>query len=510
MPESNSSATRVAKNTFVLYVRMLVMMVIGLYTSRITLQAIGVDNYGIYNVVGGIVVILGFLNNAMSGATQRFINVALGKRDQDELKKIICNALIMHAGVAILCLALAETIGLWFLNEYMVFPEDRVRAANWVFQFSVLTFLVNVISVPFMASIIAHEKMSAYAWITIFDVVMKLVIVFSLLYISIDKLILYASLIFVNSIITCSIYYLYCKKHFEECSTISWKVDKNLLKNMGSFSSWTIVGNLGYIAHTQGIAIIINLFFSVAVNAAQGIANQVNSYVRQFISNFLLAFNPQVVKTYAANELEEMHKLVLRGCKISLLMAALLVIPLIIEAPYILQLWLGIVPDYSVIFVRLILLLTFFDAYSHLLSTAKGATGDIKKYQIILTTIGLFHLPLAWLCFKLGLEPYWAQIVYLFIIIVLQIVRTWLVCHSIRLSQWLFYKEVVIRCYFAIGIASVAPILLHLYLKPGLLSTMMVCGLSICFSGIMALYIGLNKQERLMVFTLIANKMKNI
>lgn len=508
MQESNSSAKRVAKNTLLLYTRMLVMMALGLYTSRVTLQALGVDNYGIYNVVGGIVVILGFLNNAMSGATQRFINVALGRHNQNELNKIISNAVIMHGGVAIICLVLAETLGLWFLNEYMVFPADRVVATNWVFQFSVFTFLVNVLSVPFMADIIAHEKMSAYAWITIFDVVMKLVIVLSLLYFSFDKLILYAFLLFVNGIITCLIYVMYCKKHFEECKMVIWEIDKPLLKSMSSFSSWTIVGNLGYIGHTQGIAIIINLFFGVAVNAAQGIANQVNSYVRQFISNFLLAFNPQVVKTYAANEVEEMHKLVLRGCKISLLMAALFVVPLIIETPSILHLWLGIVPEYAVIFVRLILLLTFFDAYSNLLSTAKGATGDIKTYQITLTIIGLFHLPLAWICFKIGLEPYWAQIVYLFIVIILQIVRTGFVCHSIHLSQRLFYKEVVARCYLSIGFAALVPIALHLYMEPSLIRVLLVCSLSVLLSGIMALYFGLNKQERSLLFELVKKKLR--
>ena len=260
MPESNSSARRVAKNTLLLYMRMLVMMALGLYTSRITLQALGVDNYGIYNVVGGIVVILGFLNNALSGATQRFINVALGKHNQEELNKLISNALILHAGVALICLFLAETVGLWFMNRYMVIPEDRVGAANWVYQFSVLTFLMNVLVVPFRACIVAHERMSAFAWITIQDVVMKLIIVVSLLYLDVDKLILYAILLFVNSIITSLIYYIYCKNSFEECTIRTWSIDKPLLKSMGSFSSWTIVGNLGYIAHTQGVAIIINLF----------------------------------------------------------------------------------------------------------------------------------------------------------------------------------------------------------------------------------------------------------
>lgn len=508
MIESNSDSKRVAKNTIVLYMRMLVMMVIGLFTSRITLQALGVDNYGIYNVVGGIVVILGFLNNAMAGATQRFINVALGKHDQDELNKIISNALLLHIGVALICLILAETVGLWFLNEVMVIPEGRLNAANWVYQFSVLTFLINILTVPFMASIVAHEKMSAFAWITIVDVVMKLVIVCSLLYINTDKLILYAILLFISSIITRSIYCRYCKKHFEECTIKSWAVDKPLMKSMLLFSSWTIVGNLGFIAHTQGISIIINLFFGVAVNAAQGVANQVNTYVKQFVTNFLMAFNPQVVKTYAAGEINDMHKLVIRGSKVSLLMVAILVTPLIIEAPNILHLWLGIVPDYAVIFVRLVLLLTLFDAYSPLLATAKGATGDIKIYQIVLTTIGLCHLPLTWVCYELGWEPYWAQIVYLIIIITLQIVRTWFVCRAINLSQRLFYTTVVARCFLAIGIAVMIPIMLHIVLEQGLITTVIVCTTSLLVSCVSAMFIGLDSQERATTFAIVYNKIK--
>lgn len=508
MQESNSDTKRVAKNTLLLYMRMLVMMGLGLFTSRITLQALGVDNYGIYNVVGGIVVILGFLNNAMAGATQRYINVAMGKRDQIGLNTIISNALILHFGIAIACLILAETIGLWFLNEHMVIPEGRMMAANWVYQFSVLSFLLGILTVPYMATIVAHEKMSAFAWITIVDVILRLVLVCSLLIVDTDKLILYAILLFVNSNITRIIYMWYCKKHFEECTVKSWKIDKPLMKSMLSFSSWTIFGNLGYIAHTQGIAVIINLFFGVAVNAAQGIANQVNGIVKQFVNNFLMAFNPQVVKTYAAGELDEMHKLVLRGSKTSLLLVAILVMPLIIEMPTILYLWLGIVPDYAVIFARLVLLLTLFDAYSPLLATAKGATGNIKIYQVTLTTIGLFHLPLTWICYELGWEPYWAQIVYLVIIITLQIVRTWFVCRSIKLSQRLFYREVVGRCFLAVGLAVVAPALLHRQLEQGLVTTLIVCCSCMALSCITAFFIGLNRHERVMIFNQIYNRIK--
>lgn len=509
MSESNSDTKRVAKNTLILYLRMLVLMVIGLYTSRITLNALGVTDYGIYNVVGGVVVLMSFINNAMAGGTQRFINVAIGKRDQKQLNKIISNALILHAIIAVTCLLIAETVGLWFLNTHMVIPIERIEAANWVYQLSVITFLVSILIVPYRASIVAHEKMSAFAWITIFDVFMKLIVVLSLLFVDTDKLIMYAFLLVFHNLVTQYIYVWYCRKNFEECSIKSLTYDKQLANSMFSFSLWTIVGNLSFIAHTQGIGIIINLFFGVTVNAAQGVANQVNGIVKQFVSNFLLAFNPQVVKTYAAGEINEMHNLVLRGSKTALLLVSFFVVPLIIETPSILQLWLKIVPDYAVIFVRLILLLTFFDSYSSLLATAKGATGDIKVYQIVLTLIGLFHLPLAWIFFKLGYEPYWAQIIYVCIIVLLQIIRTWFVCRSINLSQSIFYKEVILRSYCAIIMGSFIPLLLHFNIEESLSRIIIVCGLSCVLIALFAFLIGFNKKERNALSRFIVKRIKN-
>ena len=350
--------------------------------------------------------------------------------------------------------------------------------------------------------------MSAFAWMAIFDVFAKLFIVISLTFIGYDKLFLYATLLFIQACISQYIYFMYCRRNFEECRIKEFSIDKSLLKKMTSFSSWSIVGSLGYLIHTQGIAIVINVFFGVSVNAAQGISNQVNGIVKQFVSNFLMAFNPQVVKTYAAGELSEMHKLVLRGCKVACLMVAFFVVPLILEAPTILKLWLGFVPNYAVIFVRLILLLTLFDAFTGLLASAKGATGDIKSYQIVLTTIGLTHLPLVWICFKLGWEPYWAQIVYLFIIIALQIVRIWFVCNAVKLSIIYFYKEVILRCSIVILTATILPLYMHFALPNCTLSSMAVCATSVVLLILFSLGIGFNKNEREYLIKIITNKIK--
>ena len=505
---SNSNGKRVAKNTLLLYIRMLCSMGVGLFTSRIVLNTLGVEDFGLYNVVGGIVVLLAFLNGAMSSATQRYLNVALGKNDQNELNKIIRNALCLHLAVALIIIFVAETFGLYFVNTFMNIPEPRMEIANWVYQFSIFSFVASVISVPFTASIIAHEKMSAFAWMAIFDVSAKLAIVISLTFIEYDKLFIYALLLFIQSIITQYIYFMYCRRNFEECRIKEFSIDKSLLKKMTSFSSWSIIGNLGYLIHTQGIAIVINLFFGVSVNAAQGIANQVNSIVKQFVTNFLIAFNPQVVKTYAACEFEEMHKLILRGCKVACLMVAFFAIPLILEAPTILNLWLGFVPDYAVIFVRLVLLLTLFDAFSNLLATAKGATGNIKVYQIVLTLIGLLHLPLVWICFKLGWEPYWAQIIYLFIIIALQIVRIWFVCKAVKLSLKKFYKEVVLRSSVTIILALIIPLFMHFKMPNGIIYSFLNCISCIFLLVFFAFFVGFKKSERESLISIITSKIK--
>lgn len=487
---------KIAKNTLLLYLRMILLMGISLYTSRVVLNQLGVDDYGIYNVVGGIIVILSFLNNAMAGATQRFMNVEMGRRDIQALNRVFSTSIHIHIFVSIIVLILAETLGLWFLNTQMNIPSGRIYAAQWVYQLSVASAIVGIVSIPFNAAIIAHEKMSAFAYISIFEGTMKLLIAFSLMIANVDKLILYATLIFIVGIINRIIYSIYCSRHFEECKNTSWNIDRPMMRQMLSFSGWTIFGNLGYILHTQGIAIVINLFFNVAVNAAQGIANQINGIVSQFVGNFLIALNPQVVKTYAAGELDNMHNLIIRGCKIAFCLLAFFVIPLVLETPMILSVWLGTVPDYAVLFVRLVLIISLCNSFSGILATAKGATGKIRNYQIILTTIGAFHIPLAWLAFKLECGPEYSMYIYLIIVIILQTVRAWFVCKSIYLSLKRFFIEVVIRCTEFLLISLILPITLHYYLSASLLSTILICFTSMVSVVITLFYIVLTKHER--------------
>lgn len=509
MASTISDTKRVAKNTLVLYVRMFVMILIGLYTSRIVLNTLGVEDYGIYNVVGGIVVLLSCLNAAMAGATQRFINIALGKQNIGKLKKIINNSFILHYIIAFLILFLAETVGLWFINTYLNIAESRIVAANWVYQFSVMSFLVTVIQTPYNACIIAHEKMTAFAWITLSDMGLKLIIVFSLLFIPYDKLILYSVLLFIGANVTRLIYKYYCRSHFEECKIIKWSIDKSLLKSMSSFSGWTILGNLSYIGHTQGIAILINIFFGVSVNAAQGIANQVNGLVKQFVSNFTLALNPQIVKLYASQDIASMHKMIFRGCKIAILMVAVFTIPLCLETNNILKLWLKIVPDYTIIFVRLILLITLTESFSGPLATSQGATGNIRNYQLTLTTIGLMHFPITWICFASGMDAYSTQYIYLILTIIIQIVRTIWVSRSVKYSLRLFLCNVVGRCVLAISMASIIPIYMHIVLPNSIISSICVCTIYIISLALSSICIAFDKTERSAIFSMLKLKFKH-
>lgn len=509
MSDTTVNNKRIAKNTLMLYVRMLLLLVINLYTSRVILRELGVDDYGIYNVVGGIIVILSFLNNAMASGTQRFLNVEMGKNELKSIIKVFATSQQIHFGVAFCMFVIAETIGLWFLNNYMNIPECRIVAANWVYQFSIVAAIFGIFIVPYNAAIISHEKMSAFAYISIVEAILKLLVAFAIIWAPVDKLIFYAFLILCIEIVNFGVYVFYGIKHFEECRHFSLKRDKTMMKQMLSFSGWTVFGNLGYICHTQGIAIVINMFFSVAVNAAQGIANQVNGIVTQFANNFLVALNPQVVKTYAAGEYEQMHILIIRGCKMAFCLMAFFVIPLVLEAPTILNMWLGIVPKYAVIFMRLVLLISLVNSFSSLLATSQGATGNIKKYQVTLTIVGALHLPFACVAFAFGCGPEYSMYIYLGLAVVLQVLRIYFVCRSVHLSFLRYTKEVLGRCAAVLVTSSVIPVVLHVNFDPSVFTTIMVGVFSVVGVVFSTLFVGLNAIERNSILKPIIFKIKN-
>ena len=406
--QTSDNNKRIAKNTLLLYFRMLFLMVISLFTSRITLQTLGVDNFGIYNVVGGIVAMFSIMSGSLSNAISRYITFELGKGDKKILKKVFSTAINVQIIMAVIIAVLIEIGGVWFLNYKMNIPDGRMVAANWVLQFSIISFVVNLISIPYNAAIIAHEKMSAFAYISIYEAVMKLVVVYLIVISPFDKLIVYSFLILLISLSLRLIYGVYCKRKFEECSYM-FILDKPLLKKMTGFAGWNFLGAGSFLLMTQGVNMLLNMFFGVALNAARGIATQVENVVNQFTTNFGTAINPQITKSYAKGDYDYMHKLVFAGSKYSFFLVVVLCLPIILEANQILHLWLGLVPEYAVVFLRLTLMISMLSVVSNTLVTSMMATGDIKKYQIIVGGLGMVIFPVVYILYKFDFSPQWRE-----------------------------------------------------------------------------------------------------
>lgn len=408
MSDTKTNNKRIAKNTLMLYFRMFITTIVGLYTSRVVLNTLGVADFGIYNVVGGIISMASFLNTAMVAASQRFLSYELGKEDNIRLGKVFCTSINIHATICLVAFVLAETVGLWFVNAKLVIPEDRLVAANWVYQASIVTFMINVMSVPYSSAIVAHEKMSAFAYISILDVTLKLLIVYLLLIIPFDKLIIYSILMVCVVTIIRLCYTVYCKRHFTEC-TYHIVIDKSLFMEMFSFAGWSIIGGTGFTLKDQLSNIILNLFFGPTVNAARGIGMQVTAHVKTFAHSFTMALNPQITIQYAAGNFEANRKLVYAGSRYTFYLLTLISIPVILNLDYILKLWLGFVPNYTAQFVIFSILISLLYALSECVTKAIQATGRIKWLQIGVSIIMLCELPMAWVLMELGYPPYAAM-----------------------------------------------------------------------------------------------------
>lgn len=494
-----SNNKRIAKNTLLLYFRMLFLMFIGLFTSRINLQSLGVDNFGIYNVVGGVVAMLSVLTGSLGVAISRDITFEIGRGDKERLNKVFSSAVTIQLFMSILVIIIAEVVGVWFLNNKMVIPADRLYAANWVLQFSTASFVLTLISVPYNACIIAHEKISVFAYITIYEAIMKLVIAYSVFVTPIDKLITYAALLLFLSLSMRIIYGIYCSRKFEECH-YRFVFDKDLLKHMGGFAGWTMFGNLAYVGYSQGLNILLNLFFGPSVNAARGVAMQVNEKVSAFCTNFQMALNPQITKSYAANDLKRMHSLVYASSKYSFFMLLLLSLPIMIEAPSILHYWLGVVPDHTVWFVRLIFMILMVDATANPLTVGAQANGNIKVYQIIVGSILLLIVPISYVALKMGCIPEGVFIVHLSVVILAQCVRIYMVRNMIQLSVSEYIKKVIVKIGLVVATATILPLLLHSYLQSDFMSMILVCLVSMINVMVSVYALGLTVEERIKVY----------
>lgn len=489
---------RIAKNTLFLYFRMLFLMGISLYTSRVILNTLGVEDYGIYNVVGGIVAMFGFINGSMSSATQRYITFALGKGDKKRLQTIFSTTLQIHTLIAGIIVLLGETIGLWFLYNKMQIPVDRMDAAFWVLQSSIISAVIMIVSVPYNADIVAHEKMSAFAYISILEAVLKLAIVFMLVVFAFDKLILYAILILAIQILIRFCYSIYCNKHFEE-TKYKHVWDKSLFMEMTGFAGWSLLGNLSAVLFGQGLNILLNVFFGPVVNAARGVAVQVQGAIQQFVGNFQMALNPQIMKTYAKGELSEMHKLMFRSSRFSFYLLFFLSLPVLFETNFILTIWLKTVPENTVVFLRIMICTSLIYTIANPLIIANQATGKVKVYQAVCGTILLMILPVSYVCLRLGCPAYAVFVVHFVMESIAQLARMIMLRPLIGLR----IRDYICNIYNKVLIVVVASVVL-----PGIVyfnmednafrffTVSLVCVISVSAS---AYLLGLSANERVFV-----------
>lgn len=413
-----SNNKTIAKNTIFLYLRMMVIMIVSLYTSRVVLQILGIDDYGIYHAVGGIVGFLSFLNSALSSGTSRFLTYELGTGNKENLKNTFSTTFTVHAILALVIVVLAETLGLWYFNNKMVIPEDRFDAATWVFHISILTAIISILMLPFNASIISHERMKVFAYIGIFEAVSKLGIVYLLSVGDIDKLVFYAMLLFLIHLFIFLFYTYYCYHNFEE-TVVRLSIDKELFKKIFSFSGWSLFANGSIALNSQGILLLLNFFFAPAVVAARSISLQVYSAANQFVSNFRTAANPQIVKLLAAGDKEGSHRLLLESTKYSYYLMLILSLPICLLASPLLNLWLVEVPQYAVPFLQLAIIQSLFQVFDSSLYTALYAVGRIKENALISPTVGFIRFPIVFLLFKMGFSPLalsWTSIVTSFLL----------------------------------------------------------------------------------------------
>lgn len=497
----------IAKNTVMLYTRMILFVVVSLYTSRVVLQTLGVEDYGVYGVVGGVVSMFSFLNAAMSGATSRFLTYELGRGDFMRLKETFSSAMIIHLLIAITIAIIAETLGLWFLCNKLVIPEERMFAAHVVYQLSVISMFFTVTQVPYNSIIIAHEKLDVYAYVELLNVCLKLFIVYLLIIGHMDKLILYAVLTLVVSIVIALIYRIYCLRHFEE-SSFHFVWDKSLLVPMISFSGWDLYGNMSVVFFSQGIAMLLNMFFGPVLNAANNISITVQGTIKGFAYNVIQAFRPQIIKQYAMGNVYAVVNYCIMASQYTLILFSLIAIPIFYCTTFVLRLWLGIIPDYADIFLKIVIVGTVFNLGNNIIFIPLHAVGRMKLLSFVTGTGFILAIPVMYLCLSMGVSPdksYWVH------------PCAYLICF---VSSLFILKR-------NMPLFHITKLVLHGYIKPAavIFSSLIVCEvwnlffpdswfglLGICIINVIILLVGLlyvimNSDERKTVFTYLKNKL---
>lgn len=501
--QTTDNNKRIAKNTLLLYFRMLLMMFVTLFTSREVLDKLGVTDYGIYNVVGGVVAMLGFLNSSMSNAVQRYLSFEIGKNNEAGVNRIFNVSLFAHAGIAVFVFIVMEIVGVWYLNTHMNIPAERMDAANWVLQCSIFTTLFTIVQVPYNAIIISKEQMGIYAYISILEVVLKLLVVYMLAIGNFDKLKLYSVLIMVVTIGIVMIYRFYCTRKYKEAKFKLIK-DWNLLKQIVGFASWNMLGELAWVFTGQGVNIILNSFFGPVVNAARGLAEQVNGAVNRFVANFQTAVNPQLIKNYASDQLGEMKTLLFRSTRFSYYLLLALSLPIILKMDFILHLWLKEVPDCTVGFCQLVLVSSLVSTLSNLLAQVARAYGKIRNYQIIVSIFLFLNFPLSYIVLKFGCSPLSSMFVNIGVNTMLLFVRLRLTNRMIQMTYGSFIRNVLLPVIIVTAVALVIPLIIYFMLDNSIISFIIVCLVSFVSVGVSTYALGMNANERLYILAAIS------
>lgn len=495
----SSNNKRIAKNTIYLSIRMLFVLLLGFYTTRVTLKALGVDDFGIYNVVCGFVSMFTFFNTSMSNGVQRFFNFELGKNGIDGARRAYVTSLVVQVLLLIVIVLLTETFGLWYLHNKMVIPPERFVAAQWIFHLSVLSFVLIIMQVPFNAAIMAHEHMNFYAFIGVIDAILKLVIVILIPFADVDRLVLYGFLLMLISLLNFVLAYIYARSHFEEIR-IRPLFNKGLFKSMLSFSGWNLFGSFSGMMREQGLNMILNLFWGPVVNAARGVAYQVTSGLQGFVVNLSTAIRPQIVQSYAQGNSTRAINLMFSLSKFSIAVLYIIAYPILLEINYVLDLWLGgDVPDYTASFVLIVVLITFLNNMNASLSAVVHATGKMCKYQVISSLITLSSLPIAYCSLKLGYSPnsvFWVSFVFTFL---MQIASLLILRSIISFSLSKYVKRVIFPFIFFVSISFPVPLIPHYMLCDGFLRLFVVSIVSISISLLSFYCVGLDNNEKILV-----------
>lgn len=502
-----SQSSRIAKNTLIMYARMFVMLLVGLYTSRVVLSTLGVSDYGIYNVVGGVVGMFSIISSSLSSSVSRYLTFEIGHGDLDRLKEIFSSSVMAQVVMASGMFVLMEIVGIWFLNYKMNIPAERLGAANVVMHCSIVSFALGLINTPFSAELIAHEHFGIFAYLTLAESVLKLLVVFLLGVSPYDKLETYALLLLLVTVILQIVYFIYCRKQFEECR-VQRRFNKGLIKEMTSFAGWSFFGNASWTLNSQGIDILINLFFGVTLNAARGIANQVNSIVQGFVSNFMVTVNPQITKSYAQGDYEYLHKLVFSGAKYSFFLMLLLSLPICLETNQILELWLKNVPEFAVIFVRLTLISTMIFVLGMTLTIAQTSTGKMKKMAIGTSLLTFLEFPLVYLCFKIGMSAISCYVVHIFIYFFLLFVKIEIVKDFIHITYSSFVNNVLFKALGVVVCSFPIPLLLFYNINESIVRLFLITIVSLISTAFSVYIIGMNKAERNFVLAYLKSKIK--